>query len=155
MANAPARYWLLTVPEDDWTPIGPQTQAFSDKFAYVRGQLEVGAANGFRHWQLLVVGRKPIRLNAVKTLFGGRAHCEKSRSAAADDYVWKEDTRVADTQFELGERPFKRNSSTDWDSVKQSAKSGRLDDIPADIYVRLYGSLKRIAKVFVCLHLRY
>lgn len=95
-----------------------------------------------------MVGRKPIRLNAVKALFGGRAHCEKSRSSAADDYVWKEDTRVAGTQFELGERPFKRNCSTDWAGVKDAAKAGRLDDIPPDIYVRLYGSLKRIAKVF-------
>jgi len=37
---------------------------------------------------------------------GERGHWELSRSDAAAEYVWKEDTRVPGTQFEFGSRPF-------------------------------------------------
>lgn len=37
-----------------------------------------------------------------------------------------------------------RNSRTDWIAVRDNARAGRLDDIPADILVRYYGNLKRI-----------
>jgi len=50
--SKPARYWLLTIPEADWSPFGPQRLDFATFVAYCRGQLEVGAANGFRHWQV-------------------------------------------------------------------------------------------------------
>lgn len=49
------------------------------------------------------------------------------------------------TQFELGKRPFQRNSKRDWDDVLKAAKAGDFDNIPSDIVVRNYGSLKRIA----------
>lgn len=69
---------------------------------------------------------------------------ELSRSDAADAYVWKEETRVAGTQFKAGVKGVKRNAPDDWDVVKKAAKEGRLDDIPADIYVRSYNSFRRI-----------
>lgn len=49
------------------------------------------------------------------------------------------------TQFELGSRPFKRNSKTDWESVRANAISGNLAEIPADVYIKHYNSLRRIA----------
>lgn len=98
--------------------------------------------------QVLAIFTKPQRLAAVKKCFGPTCHAEPSRSDAADAYVWKEETRVADTQFELGRRPFKRNSETDWDEVRTNAQRGRLDAVPGDVFVRYYGNLKRIAKVF-------
>lgn len=61
------------------------------------------------------------------------------------EYVWKEDTRVEGTQFELGRLPFQRGSSVDWDAIRDNARRSRLDDIPSDIYVRYYGNLRRIA----------
>ena len=57
------------------------------------------------------------------------AHCEPSRSNAADAYVWKEETRVEGTQFELGERPFKRKSPTDWADIRDKALAGDLQSI--------------------------
>jgi len=57
----------------------------------------------------------------------------------------KEDTRV-EGPFEFGIKPVQRNSKTDWEEVKQHAQSGDLDKIPADIYVKHYGNLKRIEK---------
>jgi len=69
---------------------------------------------------------------------------EPSRSDAARAYVHKEDTRDGD-QFEFGQLPCNRNSSTDWERVKELAKSGELDAIPSDIYVRYYRTLCSIA----------
>jgi len=99
----------------------------------------------YLHWQILVILKRKLRLGGVKTIFGRTCHAEPSRSNAADDYVWKEDTRVPNTQFELGERPLNRANSADWEAIKLHAKRGRLDDIPGDIFVRNYGNLKRIS----------
>ena len=45
--------------------------------------------------------QKRLRLRGIKAIFGTTAHCELSRSTAANDYVWKEETRVEGTQFEF------------------------------------------------------
>ena len=50
------------------------------------------------------------------------------------------------TQFELGKKSFKRQSSTDWESVWEAAKAGELMIIPADVRIRSYHTLKRIRK---------
>lgn len=49
------------------------------------------------------------------------------------------------SSFELGQLPFRRGNATDWETIKHNAKRGRLDDIPGDVYCRLYNNLKRIA----------
>lgn len=135
-----ARYWLLTIPQHEFTPyLPPGTQ-------WLRGQLERGNDTGYLHWQLVVGFANPTRLAAIKRLFGDSCHAEKTRSAAADSYVFKEDTSVEGTRFELGTKPISRASKTDWDKIRESAKSGRFDDIPADIYIRCYHQLKTIAK---------
>lgn len=46
----------------------------------------------------------------------------------------------------MGTVPFKRNSKTDWESAKQLAKRGKLDDVPPDVYIKYYRTLKDIAK---------
>ena len=130
MPAAQARYWLLTIPHHEFTPFLP------DGVAYLRGQLESGHTTGYLHWQLLVTFKTKVRLATVKRTFGDSCHAEPSRSDAADEYVWKEDTRVDGTQFELGCKPLQRNSKTDWDRVRTDARAGRLDDIDADVYVR-------------------
>lgn len=33
---------------------------------------------------------------------------------------------------------MKRNSETDWEKVKENAKLGKLDEVPADVYIRCY-----------------
>jgi len=99
----------------------------------------------YLHWQILVIFKRKLRLGGVKSIFGRTCHAEPGRSNAALEYVWKEDTRVDGTQFELGEIPLNRANSTDWDAIKRNAKRGRLDDIPGDIFVRNYGNLKRIS----------
>lgn len=60
-------------------------------------------------------------------------------------YCMKEDTRL-EGPFEYGIKPVKVNSKADWEEVKEKAKSGKLDQIPAEIYVKHYSQLRLIAK---------
>ncbi len=46
----------------------------------------------------------------------------------------KADTRV-EGPWEFGIKPVKRDSKIDWEEVRQKAKEGRIEEIPADIYV--------------------
>lgn len=134
-----ARYWILTIPHADFTPFLPRSVCF------IRGQLERGANTGYLHWQLLATFAGQQRLAAVKQIFGATCHAEPSRSDAADEYVWKEETRVNGTQFELGVKPVRRNNNNDWDAVRLCAKENRLDDIPASIFVQNYRTLRAIS----------
>jgi len=71
-------------------------------------------------------------------------HCEPTRSTAAEAYVHKEETRDGEP-FSFGSKPFNRNSGTDWSRIKELAKGGQLDLVPADVYVRYYRTLVSIA----------
>ena len=132
-------YWMLTVPHADWTPYLPPG------VAWIRGQLESGADTGFLHWQILVGFSQKKSLPAVKDLFGNTVHAELTRSEASAAYVWKEETRVEGTQFELGERPLNRANPKDWDKIWECAQRGDLMSIPADIRVNSYRTLRSIS----------
>lgn len=132
-------YWLLTIPSHEWIPSLP------DKCAYIKGQAEIGSTTGFAHWQVLAIFIQKASLATVKSIFGRTTHAELSRSEAATEYVWKEDTRVAGTQFEFGTPPLKRNSKTDWDKVWQSAITGDLDSIPSSIRLQHYRTIRTLS----------
>lgn len=134
-----AKYWILTIPHHLFTPFLPKG------ILYIKGQLEQGNESGYLHWQLICILEKQSRLPAIKKIFGTSIHAEPTRSSKADEYVWKEDTRVANTQFELGKKPMCRNRITDWEEIRSAATSGQLDDIPADVYIRCYNQLRRIS----------
>ena len=140
MPAAQGTYWIGTLPEDAYVPSAPLPIDCS----YLRGQLEEGHGTAYRHWQVFLVLSTKKTLGWVLKSFPG-GHWELTRSKAADAYVWKEDTRVEGSQFELGSRPLRRNCQTDWDMVRLSAQQGNLVAIPADIYVRCYNQLSRIA----------
>lgn len=111
------RYWILTIPHEHFTPYLPANVAYS------KGQLETGE-NGFLHWQLIAAYSKTVRLSGVRATYGPY-HAELCRSNAAEDYVWKEETRVAGTQFELGAKALKRNNKRDWDEIRELLTDGR------------------------------
>jgi len=119
--------WLATVPVDDWSPSLPES------IAYIKGQKEIGADTGYQHWQFIFHCKKKKSLSAVKEIFPGTGHYELTRSEAAEEYVWKEDTRVEGSQFELGTKPFVRSRKTDWDEVWDSARIGDFMAIPANV----------------------
>lgn len=138
LSSQQGRYWILTIPSHEFTPYLPPG------IQWIRGQLEVGDG-GFKHWQLALSTCDKTRGTTLKRTFGSSAHIELTRSKAAEEYVWKEETRVQGTQFELGQRKLRRNNAVDWDSVRRSAISGDFDSIPSDIYVRCYNQLRRIS----------
>lgn len=139
MPSIKARYWMLTIPTQH-QPEFPEPYA---DYIYAKGQKEI-APSGLIHWQAFVQFSKPVTLNLCKAFFCTQAHCEPSRSKAAEEYVWKESTRVPYSQFEFGRKPLQRNSKTDWETVRTNAKNGNFDDIDPDVFVRHYTSLKRI-----------
>jgi len=133
------RYWILTIPQHEYVPYLPA------ELVYIRGQLELGqGVTGFLHWQLVAVWPKNVRLSAVRKLFGN-FHAELTKSDAALAYVWKDDTRVAGTQFEFGELAKKRNSKRDWQSIWDDAKSGRIEAIDVAARVQHYRTIKQIS----------
>lgn len=136
-------YWILTIPEEDFQPSLP------DGCKYVKGQLEEGETTGYRHYQVLAVLTKKGSQSSVRNMFGGRAFCELSRSSAANEYVWKEDTRIGEP-FEFGQLPIKRNEPKDWDRVWDLAIKGDILSIPADIRVQHYRTLRTITADFAC-----
>jgi len=142
MARRQGIYWLLTIPHYDFTPWLPPS------CVYIRGQLERGNEGGYLHWQLLVVLSRKGSLASVKGFFGDGAHCELSRSTAADEYVWKDDTYVDGTRFELGSKPIRRNVKEDWVKVWEAAKSGDLESIDCNIRFQHYRTIRVIRADF-------
>lgn len=103
-------YWICTIPRELWEP------KLEEGFQYVKGQLEIGEEQAYEHWQVMVILERKGSLTRLKSLFGFSGfHAELTRSKAAEDYVWKEDTRVEGTQFEFGSKKLRRNSEQDWE----------------------------------------
>ena len=134
-------YWMLTVPQHEFIPYLPVS------VAYIKGQVELGEG-GFLHWQIVVVFERSVRLGHVRQVFGN-FHAELTRSEAALEYVWKEDTRVPGTQFELGRLKTKRNSKRDWDQVWELAKNGQFEDIDKSVMVCHYRAIKSIRQDYL------
>lgn len=132
-------FWILTIPYNDFTPY-PVPDC-----SWIKGQLECGSNTNYYHWQLLAAFSSKKSIAGVKAIFGTTCHAELSRSEAANEYVWKDDTAILGTRFEFGAKPFRRNSKIDWDSVWNAAVSGDLSTIPASVRVQSYRSLRTIA----------
>lgn len=139
--NTQYKYWILTIPEDSWSP----PEEWGENYQYVCGQLEIAPTTGYKHWQILCCLRKKSTLGAVRELFGGSAHCEPAKSQAAREYCLKDESSVAGTRFEFGEFPFRRNSSEDWKKTLDLAKQGNLEKIEPDVLIRYYTTLRRIS----------
>lgn len=143
MASKPARIWIGTVPHATVPDI---KSLFDSTVTYAIGQLEEGESTGYKHWQVCVWISKPVRRSHLTKLFGSGTHWEPSKSAAANDYCTKSATRVDGSTFEWGKKPLDRSNPNDWETIRSSAKSGDLESIPPDVYVRCYHSLKSIAR---------
>ena len=114
-----------------------------DGIVWLTGQREKGLESGYVHYQVCVAFSKKKSLSFVQELFGRGIHAELSRSESAAAYCNKEDSRDGEP-FEYGAKPFRRNSATDWESVWESAKSGDLAAIPANVRVVSYRTLRAI-----------
>lgn len=137
-----AAWWIVTIPKEDWVPSLPRG------VKYIKGQLEKGEETGYLHWQAVVCLIKKQRLSGAKKLFPNSSHLEPTRSAAANEYVWKDETSQGE-RFEFGEKPVQRNNAKDWDAIWDSAKKGDIMSIPADVRLRCYSTLKKIEKDYM------
>jgi len=107
--------------------------------------LEKGA-EGTVHIQFYVNFKHPGQRISYLKKFCKRAHFESVKfNNGADKYCMKDDTRL-EGPWEFGIRPIEKKVKADWERVRTLAKEGKLDEIPADIYCRMYGQLKHIQK---------
>lgn len=142
--NGPARIWMGTLPYTSEPNLCNRLDKFIKyELNYAKGQRELGAG-GLDHWQFIINLTKPQRLSWLKKNISSQCHWEPTRSDAANNYVWKEDTAIPDTRFEMGRKPMDRSNPKDWDAIYSSAQRGQLEDIPADVLVRNYNAIKRI-----------
>lgn len=136
-----------TISPQLWSP----PSSLPEECTFLRGQLEEGDNTRRQHWQVVAGFKKKVRKLTVKRFFGfttgeeKQCHVELTASAAANEYVLKDETCVdTATRFDLGQTPFKRNDKTDWDRAKALMIAGRLDELPADVYIKHYNVAKRI-----------
>jgi len=139
-------FWLLTCPTPNAT-IESFGEVLPQNIVWVKGQKECGSSTGYEHYQLVVAFAKKVSLSGVVGVFGRGTHAELSRSEAANEYVGKEETRIGEP-FEFGAKPFRRNNGTDWEQVWTAAKSGDLMQIPANVRVVSYRTLRAIGSDF-------
>lgn len=59
------------------------------------------------------------------------------------EYASKTATRV-DGPIEFGIKPAIK-PIRDWDAIKEAAKEARFDDIPSDVFIRNFNSIRQIA----------
>lgn len=142
MSRRQGIFWIGTL-----SYLGHEMHEFgthSDVCSWVRGQQEIGEG-GYRHYQFIVAFKSKQSLRSAKSILQlPTVHLELSRSSAAGEYVWKEDTRVEGTQFEFGLKPIDRTSKKDWEAIWTSAQKGDMLAIPASVRVGSYRTIRTI-----------
>lgn len=135
------RMWLCTLNN----PLESLKDLFDlFKPQYMCGQLEKGES-GTLHFQFYLHFSKQVTFTQLKKIHDKVHYIGVKVNNGVEKYCLKEDTRI-DGPYEFGDKPLKRNSKTDWDSVFLNAKRGHFDSIPSDIKVRCYSNLKKIEK---------
>lgn len=113
---------------------------------YVVYGKEVGQ-EGTPHLQGFIVFNNNKRLGAVKKLIP-RAHWEPAKGSAEQNitYCSKDGAVTARGEPPLSKAQSGANEKARWKRARESAEAGNLQDVPDDIYVRYYRTLKEIKK---------
>lgn len=149
MSHDQGKYWLLTH-YDVAINYDTQTDPFwtSKNIIFSKGQLERCPTTERLHWQFIVCFKRKVRRRTVKIALGDDIHAELSNSPAANDYVHKEETSMG-RRWEFGRTPHKQNSEVDWEVIWNCAKSGDIENIPANVRVNSYNAIRRIQMDFM------
>lgn len=131
---------------------GPTTEVDLERipgYAYLTFGREVAATTGTRHLQGYIRFVNGKSVSAARRLLSG-AHVERAITVtAAIEYCHKEGDFV-----EFGVRPQDDAARGEaeiqrWEESWALAKAGRVEEVPVDIRVRCYGTLRRIEKDFM------
>jgi len=103
--------------------------------------------SGTPHLQGYLLATKNLRLKAVSKLIP-RAFFVAAKGTSEQNIAYCSKDNVV---FEYGEKPVSKEAQGQaekarWGAAKQAAISGNLDEVPDDIYVRYYRTLKEIKK---------
>lgn len=105
---------------------------------------EVAPTTGTPHLQGYAIFKQPLRLSALKKLHA-RAKWIPAIGNTQQNIVYS----GKDGEFFSFGTPPKEKGPAErerWEAARTAAKEGRLDDIPADIYMRYYRTIKEIKK---------
>lgn len=137
--------------------------AYDDDFPvrYVCWSQEIAPTTGTPHLQGYVVFRHAVRFKAVcQLLYAAHVIVSSKDATTADNVRYCSKGRMlngVDTFEEYGDRPLdveeqrivqSTKRQVDWQAVKDAAKSGNLEAIPASIFVRSYSTLSKIAAAY-------
>lgn len=140
-----ARWWMLTLNNPVTETIESLYKQLCADFG--TGQVEIGES-GTLHIQAVFWFKNQKRFGALKAAVPG-GHWEAVKNVESSlKYVVKEATRH-EGPWTFGEKPVKRNDKADWDEVWNLAKSGKIEEIPAEIRIQHYSNLKKIQKDFM------
>lgn len=109
---------------------------------------EKAPMTGTPHLQGYVVWTEGKSLSSAKQAIGPRAHVEIAKGSAGQNREYC----IKDGDFvEVGTVPGDARSGgaaekARWEDARKLARTGKVEDVPADIYVRYYRTLKEIAK---------
>lgn len=108
---------------------------------------ESAPGTGTPHLQGYVTFTSPKTLSAAKKAIGPRAHLEIAKGTAkqASDYCKKDGDFMEVGVMTMTPVDGGRVEQERWAAAKESAKAGAIDDVPPDIYIRFYRTLKQIA----------
>lgn len=141
--NNRARGWCITINN----PTDEDVKCFDDvQSDYMIYGNEVAPMTGTPHLQGYIYFKNPRQFHAIQKMFP-RAHLTPAKGSPHDNFMYCS----KDGNFhERGTRPESPNkkggdSNRDrWHAARMAAQEGRFDDIDSDIYMRCYGTIKRI-----------
>lgn len=93
---------------------------------YCIGQLERGKQKGYKHWQIYLCTKQPVRMAGIKKMFPRVNHIEIARGSTAQNqaYVHKDDTCIG-RRFTYGDAPAEsQGSRSDLHAVSDLAMTG-------------------------------
>lgn len=117
-------------------------QATSCKYVII-GK-EIGPKNGVPHLHVFIIYKNNVRVATARAQWPTRAadfSFARESSSACRKYCMKQGDfwESGEPPMDAGEKEKKR-----WEAAKRAAIDGNWDDIPADIYIRYIGNLKKI-----------
>lgn len=140
-----AKNWCLTInnyTDDDVACFKEDLSVFK----YWGYSFEQGS-EGTPHIQAFVCLVKRSKLSAVKRLFP-RAHAEVMKGNLAQNEAYCSKEGVLNV-FGVPPSSAGAKEKLRWEEARSAMKRGALDELPADIFVRYYGTAKTIAKDYM------